>query len=412
MPLHFDVPLTGGDVGTAHHARLRVSVGVADATPVSTLHGQGADLFDFTPPSSLMGFQLDHRSSRERFLYRLGGDLAFWDLPLRAGSSGYLRVPAGQPTSDPHVVDELARPLGLPQTGDLRVPVSYAPEGAPAEFRFDAAERLVRQEWPLAGEGHLAALRSLRVSMDRLDADPSFRGWTYQLLVPPGAGAVWEWWRAGDAEDLGETRWRWAFEGTGADGPRRRFWIDLPDGDFPLSALARDLGTARVMLLTDQRTGERTYHAFDGTELARVFSVEERSGFRLVEHADGRRLAYDEGGEPVTAEGLLAVAPRTDAAGPEGNLEFREVPVDLGGGVRAHLRVGLGGEKEAPDAQPSLELVRHTGEGLPVPVSAWRAERLRGDLVAVVPTAWDSLPESLRPPTRIVVDAGSGTSPW
>ncbi|MBV9022727.1 MAG: hypothetical protein JO362_02700 [Streptomycetaceae bacterium] len=293
-----DLPLIGGGAEEAHLAPLRMRVeNPPRRFPVAGLYGQGSERFRFHAPLPLRRFTLIEQASRVRFHYGRDGGLVHWDLPV--APSRYLRVPAG-PEHDPHLVDSLGRLIPLEHPTQIRARVAYTPEEGGPEFRFDEAGVLTRQEWPLAGEGHLAALRSLRVVLDR-SADPSVPGWTYQLVVPAGAGLVREWWHTEDAEGLAREYVppRWAFEGTGADGSVRRYWIELPDGDFRFRALARELGSHRVLVVVDQESGERIYRAFDGRELARAVPVVPAEGapgrgpLWLVHLPDGRRAVYD-----------------------------------------------------------------------------------------------------------------------
>ncbi|MBV9025029.1 MAG: hypothetical protein JO362_14855 [Streptomycetaceae bacterium] len=87
----------------------------------------------------------------------------------------------------------------------------------------------------------------------------------------------------------------------------------------------------------------------------------------------------------------------------DGSLLHEEIPNenhirDLPLGQRRYLRVG-GGPWDG-----ILRVIGRHGDAL----TGWRVERLDGDRLAAMPTAWDHLPESERPLTRIVVDPGHG----
>jgi hypothetical protein len=392
------LPLTGGHVAGVRPDSLRLAMATSsiDQAPAMEwqLQGEASERFRIYLADA-SGFMLSEPASGTWLSFGPGGDLLHWDLPLEGNT--YLRIDAG--AHHLRVIGEEGTPDGpLTVVRDaegltVRVPVSYAYAGAQAEFRFDTDGVLVRQEWPLAGNTPSS------IVMER-EPDPILPGWTYELVAPPGSELVREWW--GEEVDA-ELRClmsapRWVSESTvEQDGPRR-YWIDPPDGDFPLSELARDLGTDRVVVLTDQKTGERTYAAFNGTQLACELPEEEQPGLRVVRHADGTRLAYHE----------RAMA----AEIPHGALAFRDIPVDLAGAT-GYLRVDMrGGTQAGEDAARPLRLVGTDGHD----IAGWRAQGLPprsggrpgDDRVALIPTAWDHLPEGLRPPTRIVIDTGSG----
>jgi hypothetical protein len=241
------------------------------------------------------------------------------------------------------------------------VPVPYAPGSDPAEIRYAADGTTVRQEWPLWGDGELAALRSLRVEMDR-GPDPAVPGWTYRLVVPWGpegeeALVRQELWpEPGEPQLPVPSRWvaegqplpRWVFEGVDASGAVRQRWIELPDGVFPLRELARDLGSDQVVVVTDPESGERSYRAFEGRELARGLVVAGERSLQLVHHADGRRVVYDGRGDRVGVEvhgGRVAVVRAEPAAPVLVLLDTGRVARPVGtpswnaGGVRARFAV-------------------------------------------------------------------------
>jgi hypothetical protein len=107
---------------------------------------------------------------------------------------------------------------------------------------------------------------------------------------------------------------------------------------------------------------------------------ERDGGITLIERAPGQ-------GFPGPAAGVRR---HYDA---EYRLVLRNIPVEVGGFLRVDVRGG----------QDALQLNGDDG-----PLAGWRAERLEGDRVALLPTAWDHLPEGERPPTRMVVHAGNG----
>jgi hypothetical protein len=397
--LREDLPLVGNDAGAAHLASLRVRREYPVGRPASVrLDGPGSERFRLER-LRWDQFAITDQESDFRFLYGSGSSLVHWDAPLEEGRS--LRVPMGGRAGDPHLVDGRGRPVSRLTRGqplEREVPMPYASRGAAAVFRFDREGVLHRQEWPLAW------YPSVRVVMDR-SGDASRPGWRYELAVPSGAGVVWEWWRpAGDAETEAEDMLppRWAFERTDASGVARRGWIDVPEWDFPLCALARDLGSYRVVVVTDQQLGARIFHAFDGRVLAREFPVHGRSDLRLVRHADGSEVVYNARGDRAgVAAGEVQVATRTGAEGSDEVLVFREVPFDLHG-VEAFLHIDMRVDEQGREGVPRPLRVMDRNHN--VPLEGWQAEWLDDQRVAVVPTAENPLAQGEWPPSPVVID--------
>jgi hypothetical protein len=151
----------------------------------------------------------------------------------------------------------------------VRVPVPYAPPAARAESLFDAEGVLVRQEWPLAGDGALEGLGSLRVVMDcrAAPAPAAYRPQPGQGM-PPSVPV------------------RWAYELAGASDAMARFRLEPVPEELHRLGVTGDLFGEHhdhVFAITEQSTGHRRYYHPDSPGRPVVWETR-------LEVAAGRRL--------------------------------------------------------------------------------------------------------------------------
>jgi hypothetical protein len=302
------LPLTSGGAEEAYLAGLRVIVESGAADP--RLEDEGARLFrvegltltDTQPGRELKGgFTVTESMSGVRRHYTLGGVLAYRDFPL--GDEHYVRIEADGRALDPRVVHadgslvREGRPADVVEDAEgltVRVPVSYASEGSTVEFRFDTERMLVRQQWPLVGDGEWADLASLRLDMTRVFARPTRRSGR----------------RARNARRIP----RWSYELVGPSDVAARFRIEPLTSEFRRSRLARDLGGGHALMITHSETGRRVYYTLNGRSLAWELPAGDEAGLWLVHGQGGSARLYGELGNrmtatPVGGDRLMAVRP-------------------------------------------------------------------------------------------------------